>query len=410
MTRPSKPPAPPAAPARPAKPRAGIGGLMAGVDLGRPSAAAPPASGEPGSPAVPAAPAAREPRHPVGSGVAFERVEHIYRMDPRKIVLEGPYVRQFVEDAAFAQLRAAVEAEQDIGQHLGVRLAGPPTDRRRVLVYGMRRWKAALAVGLDRVPVRDYGPVTEERALELQLLENEIRADPHPVDTALGFFLLTQQPEWNQARIARVFDKNKGYVSEMVRAGEAVAQLAEPERAPLYTAPRVTVRAFQALAQVRDVAERAAALQALAADGVPAAPEPAEATAARATPAELTPTAPRSRPTDPGDRRRLVDEAVFHARPLRNGRTFRVRWTDDDLRRDGARLAEEFRAHFLEEYAQLLHRAAALAGGRAGEGGGGAGAPRIAELVASAAQEAARVDARLAAGGAGRGAGPGAAG
>jgi ParB/RepB/Spo0J family partition protein len=347
--------------------------------------------------AAPAAAPAR--KHPVGSGVAFERVEHIYRMDPRKIVLEGPYVRQFVEDAAYAQLRAAVDAEQDIGQHLGVRLAGPPTDRRRVLVYGMRRWRAAVDAGLERVPVRDYGPITEERALELQLLENEIRADPHPVDTALGFFLLTQQPDWNQARIARVFDKNKGYVSEMVRAGEAVARLGAPDRQRLYTAPRVTVRAFQALAQIREVDERAAALGALAADPLPeGAASDATGAGSRETAGHGTASAgptgsdPAARRTEPAERRRAVDEAVFHARPLRNGRSFRVRWTDDDLRRDGERLAEEFRARFLAEYEHLLHRTAVVAGG----GAAGASTPRIAELVASAAQEAARVDARIA--------------
>jgi hypothetical protein len=221
------------------------------------------------------------------------------------------------------------------------------------------------------------------------------------VDTALGFFLLTQQPEWNQARIARVFDKNKGYVSEMVRAGEAVAQLGEADRQPLYTAPRVTVRAFQALAQIRDVGERAATLRALATEpATSTGPTDAEPVAVgTSAPADVSdegdpgPGAetPSPRATDLGERRRAVDEAVFHVRPLRNGRSFRVRWTDEDIRRDGERLAEEFRARFLAEYEHLLHRAALLAGG----GQGGAVTPRIAELVASAAQEAARVDARI---------------
>ena len=52
-------------------------------------------------------------------------------------------------------------------------------------------------------------------------------------------------------------------VSEMVRAGEAIARLREQDRRPLYTAPRVTVRAFQALALVKSVEERREALLAL---------------------------------------------------------------------------------------------------------------------------------------------------
>jgi ParB/RepB/Spo0J family partition protein len=241
-------------------PRAGIGDIMAGVSLDPlPTAAGDAGARERGRDAQDA----RAPRHPIGSGVAFERVENIYRMDPRKVVLEGPYIRQFLEDADFHRLRASVELERDIGQHIGVRVVGPPTNQRRVLVYGMRRWRAALAVGLDKVPVRDYGPIGEEKAVELQMLENEIRADPHPIDTAIGFYLLSQQPEWSQKRISDVFDKNKGYVSEMVRVGEAIARLREVDRQPLYTCSRVTVRAFQSVAQVKSVEARKEALLAL---------------------------------------------------------------------------------------------------------------------------------------------------
>jgi ParB-like chromosome segregation protein Spo0J len=372
---------------------------MAGVSL-TPARPVRPA-GDPGGSAADAAPVAdalppADPRagarHPVGSGVAFERVEDVYRMDPRRIVLDGAYVRQFVEDADFQRLCAAVSIDRDIGQHLGVRVVGPPTEARRVLVYGMRRWKAALHVGLDRVPVRDYGRITEEKAVELQMLENEVRADPHPVDTALGFYLLAEQPGWSQKRIAEVFDKNKGYVSEMVRVGEAIARLREGDRRPLYTAPRVTVRAFQNLAVIKSVEARREALLAL----VDPTADSGAAPDAHPAPGGGTGAAPSDAPSDPPTRParpRLVDESVFSARVIRNGRAFRVRWTDDDLRRDASRIAEEFRARFLEEYQLLLHRAAVLQGQAPAQGGG---VPAdIAALVASAAQDAARVDARI---------------
>ena len=363
--------------------RAGIGDLMAGVSL-----TSPPKDAQ-----------TEQRKHPIGSGIAFERVEEIYRMDPRKIVLEGAYVRQFIEDATFHQLRAAVRLERDIGQHLGVRLVGPPTEQRRVLVYGMRRWKAALAEGLERVPVRDYGRISEEKAIELQMLENEIRADPHPIDTALGFYLLSRQPEWSQKRISELFDKNKGYVSEMVRVGEALASLDEAARAPLYTAPAVTVRAFQSVAQVKDVGERRQALLSL----LDARLDERQATTSSA---EVTIAIPTQDAGDVADgasdethagvgqaqatRRRAVDEAVFHTRSLRNGRSFRVRWTDEDLKTNGARIAAVFKKRFLEEYTHLMHRVAVL------EGQGSAPTVDIATVIAEAAKDAARVDARLA--------------
>ena len=380
-------------PTRAAQARAGIGDIMAGVTL---TPAAPRATAAPGTaPAGRDSHALRDLRHPVASGVSFERVENIYRMDPGKIVLEGAYVRQFLEDADFERLKAAVAMERDIGQHIGVRLVGPPTNQRRVLIYGMRRWKAALAVGLDKVPVRDYGAISEEKAIELQMLENEIRADPHPIDTALGFFLLAQQPEWTQKRIATVFDKNKGYVSEMVRVGEALSRLRDADRQPLYTAPRVTVRAFQSIAQIKSVEARREALLALLDAGDAAAPEDARTAHADDRDAADTRASPREprAGADQAARRKLVDEAVVHVRPLRNGRSFRVRWTDDDLRRDGTRIAEEFRERFLEEYQLLLHRTAVLHGTVPGQGT--TTPARIEELVARAAQETARVDARI---------------
>ncbi len=381
--------------------RAGIGAIMAGVSLSSSPVTSPGSPGTPGAGAAPGAGrdshSARELRHPVGSGVAFERVENIYRMDPRKIVLEGAYVRQFIEDADFHRLTAAVAMEHDIGQHIGVRIVGPPTNQRRVLIYGMRRWKAALAVGLDKVPVRDYGPISEDKAVELQMLENEIRSDPHAVDTALGFYLLAQQDGWSQKRIADVFDKNKGYVSEMIRVGEALARLREVDRQPLYHSARVTVRAFQSVAQIKSVEERKDALLALLDDSdatsAPDASSRPAAGMAEGRPARAPHEDTSRSGTEQASRRKLVDEAVFHARPLRNGRAFRVRWTDEDLRRDGTRIAEEFRARFLEEYTHLVHRAAVLHGQVSGHGS--TVPPRIADLVASAAQDAARVDARI---------------
>ena len=395
-------------PTRSSQARAAIGDIMAGVSLTPSATDAGTSSGPPlagGRLAGRDGHGVRDLKHPIASGIAFERDENVYRMDPRKIVLEGAYVRQFIEDADFHRLKTAVELERDIGQHVGIRIVGPPTNQRRVLVYGMRRWKAALAVGLDRIPVRDYGQISEEKAVELQMLENEIRADPHPVDTALGFYLLSQQPEWSQKRIAEVFDKNKGYVSEMVRSGEAIARLREVDRQPLYTCPRVTVRAFQSIAQVKSVEERKDALLALLHEPTDETEHPtADASHERATDgsgqgteatSESDPSA-RQPGTEQASRRRLVDEAVFHARALRNGRAFRVRWTDDDLRRDGRSIAEEFRSRFLEEYQMLLHRAAVLQGGMPGQGI--TEPARIAELVAGAAQDAARVDARIGAG------------
>ena len=350
------------------------------------------------------APGAARREHPIGSGMSREVARDIYHLDPTKIVLEGPYVRQFFADAEFDHLRAVVRSKRDIGQHLGIRRSGPPNDRRYILVYGMRRWRAAVAEGLPKVPVRDYGELTVPEALELQMLENEVRADPHAIDTALGFYLLTQQNGWSQTRVAQTFDKTKGYVSTMVRAGEALAILEEGEKTALYASSAVTVRAFQQIASIETVAARREALLALprsevtvgsgaraeagagdSAGGVALGQETQSGGVTESAAGELgVPAASRQR-------NYRAEPVILHARPLRNGRLLKLRWTDDDLRREGRQLVSDVRAQLLEEYQYLVHRLTVLEG----EPGGDA-ARDAAMLVGEAAEALGRVDARAA--------------
>lgn len=372
-----------------------IAEALGGIDLSTPGAVAP---------------GALRREHPIGSGMSREIARDIYHLDPTKITLDGPYVRQFFADAEFDHLRAVVREKRDIGQHLGIRRAGPPSDRRYILVYGMRRWRAAVAEGLPKVPVRDYGELTVPEALELQMLENEVRADPHAIDTALGFYLLTQQNGWSQTRVAQTFDKTKGYVSTMVRAGEALAMLEEGEKTPLYASGAVTVRAIQQIAAIETVAARRAALLALPHSAVTirgGADAGGDATAPGGRVASGQETQERPDPgaeaasaaghrgggTPAASRQRnyRAEPVILHARPLRNGRLLKLRWTDDDLRREGRQLVTDVRAQLLEEYQYLVHRLTVLEAEP-----GGDTARDAATLVGEAAEALERVDARAA--------------
>jgi ParB/RepB/Spo0J family partition protein len=243
---------------------------------------------------------------------------------PEEIVLEGPYVRQHVDEQELDQLRQAIQAGGEIKQAIGVRTEGTPLEPRYVLVYGMRRWLASKAAGLARVPVRNHGRITVAESLALQVTENEARVDPHSVDTAVSYQMLVQEGGMSQAEVARVAGRSAAHVSYMRAVGEAVLLLAEEERQALYRSPEATVPRFQRIAPLKDARERAAALRALLNEGGSRSAAP-------------------SRPA-----------TVFRAGPARaNGVwSLRVSYRDEELRQDPELAARLER--FLEEQLERL--------------------------------------------------------
>jgi ParB/RepB/Spo0J family partition protein len=249
-------------------------------------------------------------------------------LDPDEIVLDGPYVRQHVDDRELEALAQAISAGGEIKQAIGVRTDGTPLEPRYVLVYGMRRWLASRRAGLARIPVRNHGRITVPESLALQVTENEARVDPHPVDTAVSYHLLVRDAGMSQAEVARIAGRSAAHVSYMRAVGEAVLHLSDEERSQLYLTPEATVPRFQRIAPLKTVEERVAALRALLANdrsGVD------------------TPTAPRP-------------AATFRAGRGRGGGAWSVRisYRDDEIARDpelAARLE-----HFLEGQLKRLRQ------------------------------------------------------
>lgn len=191
-------------------------------------------------------------------------------LHPDDIAMSGPYVRQHVDEAELAALTESILAGGEIKQAIGVRTEGPPENPRYILVYGLRRWLASRAAGIERIPVRDHGPISVVEALALQVAENEARVDPHPVDTAVSYQMLIQEGGMTQAEIARVAGRSAAHVSYMRAVGEAILTLTDEERAALYSTPEATVPRFQRIAPLKSVGERAEALRSLLDEAGPA--------------------------------------------------------------------------------------------------------------------------------------------
>lgn len=201
--------------------------------------------------------------HPAGVQDGPRTATDHLLLDPREIVLEGPYVRRHVDEGELDSLRQAIVAGGEVKQAIGVRLEGTPLEPRYVLVYGMRRWLASKAAGLPRIPVRNHGRISVADSLALQVTENEARVDPHPVDTAVSYQLLVTQGGLTQAEIARIAGRSPAHVSYMRAVGEAILQLEDAERDALCSAPEATVPRFQKIAPLRTVGERVDALRTL---------------------------------------------------------------------------------------------------------------------------------------------------
>lgn len=68
-------------------------------------------------------------------------------------------------------------------------------DGRIEIVFGRRRRAAALAAGLPVVPVVVRAIMTDEEALEAQIVENRDRRDVHPMEEAEGYESLLRMPK-----------------------------------------------------------------------------------------------------------------------------------------------------------------------------------------------------------------------
>ncbi len=141
------------------------------------------------------------------------------------------------------------------------------------IVAGERRFRAAQAAGLKKLPVH-IRELSEREAFELAIVENVQREDLDPVEEARAYQRLADEFQETQADIAKAVGKERATVANMMRllqlpeevltllqkgkisTGHARAILMAPERLRLKFAQRVvaeklSVRATEALASGR---------------------------------------------------------------------------------------------------------------------------------------------------------------
>lgn len=96
------------------------------------------------------------------------------------------------------------------------------------IVTGARRFRAAQLAGLDTVPVRIVS-LSDNEALEVQVVENLQRSEIHPLDEARGFRALLQLDGagYDIHKISAKIGKTPNYVATRLKLTELVPEVAE---------------------------------------------------------------------------------------------------------------------------------------------------------------------------------------
>jgi ParB family chromosome partitioning protein len=123
--------------------------------------------------------------------------------------------RKFYDETAMKELAESIK-EKGVLQPILVR----PNGKGYLLVCGERRYRAALAVGSDNILKNTIPAVirelTDDEALELQIIENLQRKDVHPMEEAVAFKSLLEKGKPVEEVATRV-GKSVFYVRQRVK-------------------------------------------------------------------------------------------------------------------------------------------------------------------------------------------------
>ncbi len=120
--------------------------------------------------------------------------------------------RQFFDEAKLAELTESVRQEGVLSPII----IEDANDGTFFIIAGERRTRAARAAGLEKVPVqlRKY---SEERKLEVALIENIQREDLNPVEEAQAYYKLMEISGITQEQVAQRVGKDRSTVANCLR-------------------------------------------------------------------------------------------------------------------------------------------------------------------------------------------------
>ncbi|MBZ5591232.1 MAG: ParB/RepB/Spo0J family partition protein [Acidobacteriia bacterium] len=143
--------------------------------------------------------------------MASEIPETAGRIDVDLIDPNPMQPRRVFQPDTLRQLADSIQ-QHGIIQPLVVRSSGS----RYQLVAGERRWRAAKIAGLKEVPAV-VQEITDDKLLEITLIENVQREDLNPIELALAFDRMARELNLSQDEIGHRTGKDRSTVSNSIR-------------------------------------------------------------------------------------------------------------------------------------------------------------------------------------------------
>ncbi|MEK6538652.1 MAG: ParB/RepB/Spo0J family partition protein [Nitrospirota bacterium] len=138
--------------------------------------------------------------------------ESISELELTRIIPNKYQPRQFFEDTALKELADSIR-EHGVIQPIIVRHIN---NGAYELVAGERRWRAARIAGLNKIPVV-IKELSNEKSLEIALIENLQRENLNPVESAQGYQRLTEEFGLTQEEVAARVGKERSTVTNYLR-------------------------------------------------------------------------------------------------------------------------------------------------------------------------------------------------
>lgn len=109
------------------------------------------------------------------------------------------------------ELAASIDKE-GLLQPILVRKVG----QKYQIIAGERRWQACKQLGLGKVPIR-VKEATDDKAIELALIENIQRSDLNPIEEAYGYKRLMERKGMTQTEVAQAVSKGRSTIANALR-------------------------------------------------------------------------------------------------------------------------------------------------------------------------------------------------